>query len=113
MKPAREWTEALPLGSSSLGALYDDHGKDLLIGSSRPGTMPALPGAWPEGTAKGLRARGAVTVDLHWKEGKLAAARITAKHPGRYTIRHGGKSATLDLQPGLSVQLGPGLVPQA
>jgi alpha-L-fucosidase 2 len=62
--------------------------------------LPALPSAWPEGTAKGLRARGAVTVDLHWKDGKLATARITAKQRGQHTIRLGEKSATHDLKPG-------------
>jgi alpha-L-fucosidase 2 len=67
--------------------------------------LPALPAAWPDGTASGLRARGALTVDLHWKNGKLDAARITAKHHGQHTIRHGEKSITLTLQAGEAKRL--------
>jgi alpha-L-fucosidase 2 len=62
--------------------------------------LPALPSAWPEGTAKGIQARGALTVDLDWKNGKLEAVRITAKNRGKHTIRVGEKSITLDLKLG-------------
>ena len=49
--------------------------------------LPALPSAWQEGSIKGIRARGAYSVDMEWKGGKLKRAVVQAQQPGKVTIR--------------------------
>ena len=51
--------------------------------------LPALPKAWPAGNVRGLRARGGVTVDIEWRDGKLTSARLfgPAGHPLRLRYR--------------------------
>ena len=44
--------------------------------------LPALPPDWRDGEAKGLRARGDVTVSLRWAEGTLAEAVLLPGHSG-------------------------------
>jgi alpha-L-fucosidase 2 len=49
--------------------------------------LPALPAAWPSGEVKGLRARGAVTVDIRWDHGKATAATLRPEFDGKYRLR--------------------------
>jgi alpha-L-fucosidase 2 len=57
--------------------------------------LPALPAAWPNGSVKGLRARGGFTVDITWKDGKVTAYRIAAKEPRAVKVRINGEVKTL------------------
>jgi alpha-L-fucosidase 2 len=49
--------------------------------------LPALPRAWPEGRARGLRARGGHTVDVAWKAGALTEARLAPTITGPCRVR--------------------------
>lgn len=41
--------------------------------------LPALPDAWPTGEVKGIKARGAVEIDIFWKDGLVEEAKIIGK----------------------------------
>lgn len=49
--------------------------------------LPALPAAWAAGEVKGLKARGAVEVDLRWENGRAVSAVIRPDFSGEYQIR--------------------------
>ena len=49
--------------------------------------LPALPDSWQEGEVRGLQARGAFTVDISWKEGRLQKAAITSRIGGTLRLR--------------------------
>ena len=63
--------------------------------------LPALPPGWTHGAVSGLRARGGVTVDLRWENGRLTEARLTADRPGKYPVRvPGGEIRDVALEAG-------------
>jgi alpha-L-fucosidase 2 len=56
--------------------------------------LPALPSAWPNGSIKGLRARGGFTVDIEWKNGKVTSFRIASPKPEDVQVRINGEIKT-------------------
>jgi alpha-L-fucosidase 2 len=56
--------------------------------------LPALPKAWPSGSVKGLKARGNVTVDMVWEDGKVTSYRLVTPQPQEVKVRINGKVTT-------------------
>lgn len=67
--------------------------------------LPALPRSWPSGSVKGLRARGAISVDLEWSDGQLRQATLRPDHPIRSLVRYGSRTVEQQLEPGTTVSL--------
>jgi alpha-L-fucosidase 2 len=49
--------------------------------------LPALPSAWPSGSMTGLRARGAICVDLRWENGRAREVRLRPDVDSEQVIR--------------------------
>ena len=74
--------------------------------------LPALPPAWSEGSARGLKARGGFMVDLSWRESRLVAATILAPASGgTVRVSAGEQSWSLALGPGETRTLTPASAP--
>nr|WP_149195268.1 glycoside hydrolase family 95 protein [Luteimonas suaedae] len=67
--------------------------------------LPALPAAWPEGSVRGLRARGAAGIDLAWAAGRLAEARLRSDRGGEYLVAYRDRTLKLTLEAGESARL--------
>jgi len=78
--------------------------------------LPALPKAWPDGKVAGLRARGGLTVDLQWKQGRAEMATVRSDRGSKFVfrapagqrvsaVRAGSRSLHLEAQPDASVEV--------
>ena len=54
--------------------------------------LPALPEAWPDGAARGLRARGGFTLDFSWAGMKLSKVTITSTRGIAGQLKYGDKT---------------------
>jgi alpha-L-fucosidase 2 len=73
--------------------------------------LPALPPAWKDGAARGLRARGGFELDFIWRDGTLATLNITSTVGGVLFLRCGARLTRLDTRPGQVLQFPDGKVP--
>jgi alpha-L-fucosidase 2 len=66
--------------------------------------LPALPKAWPNGSVKGLRARGGFELDVQWKDSKLVNVTVRSLAGGSCRLRYGAFTRDLNLAKGQSTQ---------
>jgi alpha-L-fucosidase 2 len=71
--------------------------------------LPAIPASWPEGSVSGLRARGAGTVGIEWKEGRLTRVTVRSDRGGSYMLRYKEASKRIELKAGEEVALNSSL----
>jgi len=71
--------------------------------------LPALPQAWPDGSVKGLRARGGFEVDLAWRQGRMTSATIRSTAGAPCVMRYGAKTLTFKTLSGKSYTFGGNL----
>lgn len=70
--------------------------------------LPALPSAWREGEATGIRAPGGLSIDLAWSAGRLVSAslrRIAGTEPEAVTVAFPGGETSIVLGAGERVTL--------
>jgi alpha-L-fucosidase 2 len=61
--------------------------------------LAALPTAWPNGSVKGLKARGNFTVDVEWKDGRVSHYRIGASEAREVRVRIDTEVRTICAEP--------------
>ncbi len=70
--------------------------------------LPALPEAWPDGEAVGLRARGNITVDISWQAGALRRLRLTSPRPQKLVVQYRDRQTVIKLAADQATELDGG-----
>ena len=61
--------------------------------------LPALPAAWPNGSVRGLRARGGFELDMTWRDGKVTHYQIRSATPREVKVIVNGETKTVTTEP--------------
>jgi len=67
--------------------------------------LPALPGAWPSGSVRGLRGQGGFEVSLTWKDGALVEAQVRSTLGGPVVVRLGSNTERFETTAGRALAL--------
>ena len=62
--------------------------------------LPALPDNWRDGSVSGIRARGAITVDMTWRNHRVTALTLTAQRPCQVQLLVNGEQRLVKLKKG-------------
>jgi alpha-L-fucosidase 2 len=67
--------------------------------------LPALPGAWKDGSVQGLHARGGLVIDIDWKDGKLQSAKVHSTTARKATVIVAGRKIDINLKSGEALEI--------
>jgi alpha-L-fucosidase 2 len=76
---------------------------EMLLQSHEKGiirVLPALPADWKQGSVKGLRARGGMTVDIAWNNNTLSDVTITPDFDRTIELVHADQKIPVTLKKG-------------
>ncbi|MBN3518495.1 glycoside hydrolase family 95 protein [Algoriphagus lutimaris] len=76
---------------------------EMLIQSHESGIirlLPALPKAWSDGTVRGIKARGNITVDMTWANGEIVMLSLVSGINQTITLIYNGSETTIMLKKG-------------
>lgn len=71
---------------------------EMFLQSHNPGEISLLPApakAWPSGSIKGFKARGNITVDFEWKDGKVTGMELFSPEPQKVKVISNGSGQTV------------------
>ena len=84
--------------------LIQSHNNQLVL-------LPALPDAWKSGKLKGFKARGGLTVDMEWDNGKLIQATVYSSIDQTIKINYKTDVQIINIKKGQSLPLTVPFVP--
>ena len=67
--------------------------------------LPALPTSFKNGSVKGLKAKGDITVDIEWEENGLKSCSLTSPITQTVTVATPGEERVITLQAGVTITL--------